>query len=179
MAGAGWEELLALVQEYEAELSRNDLAAADAVMQRIGERLEAGSAVGRTSAIIARAQAYRTTVRATLGKEAGRLAGLAPAFRENPGQLVRTLWLDALRQVLSSPTAEVVAAPEEGGDFNLGLESSNDVMQARRNAEVERRKRRAQEPIGGDQYQLGSRQIMIDAPGRRLDRSASGGFGRE
>jgi regulator of protease activity HflC (stomatin/prohibitin superfamily) len=179
MAGAGWEELLALVQEYEAELSRNDLAAADAVMQRIGERLEAGSAVGRTSAIIARAQAYRTTVRATLGKEAGRLAGLAPAFRENPGQLVRTLWLDALRQVLSSPTAEVVAAPEEGGDFNLGLESSNDVMQARRNAEVERRKRRAQEPVGGDQYQLGSRQIMIDAPGRRLDRSASGGFGRE
>jgi hypothetical protein len=52
-------------------------------------------------------------------------------------------------------------------------------MQARRQSEVERRKRRAMQPAGGDEFQLGSRQIMIDAPGRRLDRSASGGFGRQ
>jgi regulator of protease activity HflC (stomatin/prohibitin superfamily) len=179
MAGPAWPEVVELIQRYEVELTRGDVAAADAVMEEIGRRFESGSNFGQTSAIIARAQAFRATVRATLGKEAGRLAGLAPAFRENPGQLVRTLWLDAMRQVMASPTAEIVAAPMEGGAVRLDLESSNDVMQARRQSEVERRKRRAMQPVGGDEFQLGSRQIMIDAPGRRLDRSASGGFGRQ
>ena len=50
---------------------------------------------------------------------------------------------------------------------------------ARRKAEVEMRKMRAMQPVGGDQFQLGSRQIMIDAPGRRLDRDAERGFGRD
>jgi hypothetical protein len=31
----------------------------------------------------------------------------------------------------------------------------------------------------GGSFQLGSRQIMIDAPGRRLDKNAQKGFGRE
>ena len=179
MAGPGWQEVVDLIQRYEAELTRGDVAAADAVMEEIGRRFESGSNVGQTSAIIARAQAFRATVRATLGKEAGRLAGLAPSFRENPGQLVRKLWLDTVRQVLASPTAEVVAAPHEGGEFSVRMESSNEVMQARRKAEVERRKMRAMQPTDADQFQLGSRQIMIDAPGRRLERGADRGFGRD
>jgi hypothetical protein len=31
----------------------------------------------------------------------------------------------------------------------------------------------------GSNFQLGSRQIMVDAPGRRLDKNAQKGFGRE
>ena len=179
MAGPGWPAVVELIQRYETELTRGDVAAADAVMAQLGARLEGGENVGQTSAIIAKAQAYRTSVRATLGKEAGRLAGLAPSFRENPVQLVRKLWLDAVREVLGSPTAEVVAVPPGGSEFRVGMESSNDVMQARRKAEVEMRKMRAMQPVGGDQFQLGSRQIMIDAPGRRLDRDAERGFGRD
>ena len=179
MAGPEWPQVVELIQRYETELTRGDLAAADAVMAELGARLEGGTNVGQTSAIIARAQAYRTSVRATLGKEAGRLAGLAPSFRENPGQLVRKLWLDTVRQVLASPTAAVVAAPHEGGEFSVRMESSNEVMQARRKAEVERRKMRAMQPTDADQFQLGSRQIMIDAPGRRLERGADRGFGRD
>ena len=148
-------------------------------MSELGARFEGSASVGQTAAIIARAQAYRAGVRATLGKQLGRVAGLAPSFRENPGQLVRKLWLDALRDVMSSKTAEVVAAPDSGGPVRLGIESSPEVMQARRQSEVERR--RAESMSGGspDAFQLGSRQIMIDAPGRRLDRSAEKGFGRE
>ena len=179
MAGPGWAEVLELVQRYEAQLTRGDLAAADGVMQELGARLEGGTNVGQTAAIIAKAQAYRTAVRATLGKELGRLNGLAPAYRENPVQLVRKLWLDAVREVLASRTAEVVAAPGQGGAVRIGLESANEVMQARRQSEVERRKAAANGPMGPDQWQLGSRQIMIDAPGRRLDRGAEKGFGRD
>jgi len=179
MAGPEWQQVLDLVQRYEVELTRGDLAAADAVMSELGARFEGSASVGQTAAIIARAQAYRAGVRATLGKQLGRVAGLAPSFRENPGQLVRKLWLDALRDVMSSKTAEVVAAPDAGGPVRLGIESSPEVMQARRQSELERR--RAESMSGGspDAFQLGSRQIMIDAPGRRLDRSAEKGFGRE
>jgi hypothetical protein len=62
----------------------------------------------------------------------------------------------------------------------IGLESSNEVMQARRQDEVERRKMEARSALTpGGSFQLGSRQIMIDAPGRRLDKNAQKGFGRE
>jgi membrane protease subunit HflK len=178
MAGADYAQILDLVQRYETELTRGDLAAADAVMQELGTRLEGATNVGQTSAIIARAQAYRASVRATLGKEVGRLNGLAPSFRENPQQLVRKLWLDAVRQVLSSPTAEMLAAPDAGGPVRINIESSNEVMQARRQSEVQRRK---MEAMGGNavNFQLGSRQITIDEPGRRLDRNAQKGFGRD
>ncbi|MEI6474903.1 MAG: SPFH domain-containing protein [Planctomycetota bacterium] len=178
MAGADYAQILDLVQRYETELTRGDLTAADAVMQELGTRLEGGTNVGQTSAIIARAQAYRASVRATLGKEVGRLNGLAPSFRENPQQLVRKLWLDAVRQVLSSPTAEMLAAPDAGGPVRINLESSNEVMQARRQNEVQRRKMEAM-GTNSSNFQLGSRQITIDEPGRRLDRSAQKGFGRD
>jgi regulator of protease activity HflC (stomatin/prohibitin superfamily) len=179
MAGPGWAEILDLVQRYEVELGKGDLAAADRVMSELGARLEGEGSVGQTSAIIARAQAYRATLRATLGKEVGRLSGLAPSFRENPAQLVRKLWLDALREVLASQTAEVVASPDRGGAVRLGFESSPEVMQRRRDDELERRKREAAvDPMAGS-FQLGSRQIMIDAPGRRLNREAEKGFGRD
>ncbi|MFM8872758.1 MAG: SPFH domain-containing protein, partial [Phycisphaerales bacterium] len=179
MAGPGWAEILDLVQRYEVELGKGDLAAADRVMNELGARLEGEGSVGQTSAIIARAQAYRATLRATLGKEVGRLSGLAPSFRENPAQLVRKLWLDALREVLASQTAEVVASPDRGGAVRLGFESSPEVMQRRRDDELERRKREAAaDPMAGS-FQLGSRQIMIDAPGRRLNREAEKGFGRD
>jgi hypothetical protein len=74
-----------------------------------------------------------------------------------------------------------VTAPDAGGPVRLGLESSNEVMQARRQAEVDRRKMQSQMnmQIGPDRFQLGSKQIMIDAPGRRLDRNAEKGFGRD
>jgi regulator of protease activity HflC (stomatin/prohibitin superfamily) len=179
MAGPDWQQVVDIIQRYELALTRGDAAAADAVMQELGARLEGGTNVGQTAAIIARSQAYSASIRATLGKEAGRLAGLAPSYRENPGQLVRKLWLDAVRQVLASPTAEVVAAPPGVGEFRIGMESSNEVMQARRKAEVDRRKMRAMQPTGQDQYQLNTRQIMIDAPGRRLERGADRGFGRD
>jgi len=37
----------------------------------------------------------------------------------------------------------------------------------------------AQSALSPGSFQLGSRQIMVDAPGRRLDKNAQKGFGRE
>jgi hypothetical protein len=72
----------------------------------------------------------------------------------------------------------MLAAPDAGGPVRINIESSNEIMQARRQNEVQRRK---MESMGGNtgSFQLGSRQITIDEPGRRLDRSAQKGFGRD
>jgi hypothetical protein len=72
----------------------------------------------------------------------------------------------------------MLAAPDAGGPVRINIESSNEVMQARRQSEVQRRK---MEAMGGNSvnFQLGSRQITIDEPGRRLDRNAQKGFGRD
>jgi regulator of protease activity HflC (stomatin/prohibitin superfamily) len=178
-AGPEYSRLLELVDRHDLELSRGDVAAADAVLAEIGARLEGPENSGRTAATINRAKAYSTGVTATLGKEVRRLASLAPSFRENSRQLVRKLWMDMLRDVLSSPTAEVMAAPAEGGPVRIGLETSPDIMQKRRQAEVERRKAEAAMKDMPGSFQLGSRQIMIGRPGRKLDRNAERGFGRE
>ncbi|MFO0962777.1 MAG: SPFH domain-containing protein [Phycisphaerales bacterium] len=179
MAGPEYPRLLEVIERYEAELTRGDLAAADRVLAELGERLEGRASAGETSAIIGRAQSYQETVRATLGKEARRLEGLVASYRENPVQLVRKLWLDALRDVIASGTAEVFSTPADGGPVRLAIESSPEVMQTRRRDELERRKRANDMNMGIPGFNLGSRQIIIDGPGRRLERSGDKGFGRD
>jgi hypothetical protein len=62
----------------------------------------------------------------------------------------------------------------------LTMQSSPEVMQTRRNAEVERRKRmRDLQDAMMSGWNLGVRQIMINQAGRRLDEKATRGFGRE
>jgi len=65
--------------------------------------------------------------------------------------------------------------------IQLGIESSEDVMQMRRDAELQRKKnaRLAEEGDMIRGFQWGRSQIILQGPGRRLERDASGGFGRE
>ena len=60
------------------------------------------------------------------------------------------------------------------------MKSSMDITTRRRDASAERRRREAmQTGIDGNVWQLGSRQINIDKAGRRLNKDATGGYGRE
>jgi regulator of protease activity HflC (stomatin/prohibitin superfamily) len=172
-----------MIAAYEALLSRADAAdpaakqAADAKLAEIGRRLEQPDIGGMASRTVARARAYQVQVDASLGAEQRRLASLAPSFRENPRQLVRQLWLEALRDTLTSPTTEVFSVPQGTGSLDVAIKSANDIMQARRNAELERKKLEAQMLGAQDPaFQLGSRQILIDKAGRRLEKDGKKGF---
>jgi regulator of protease activity HflC (stomatin/prohibitin superfamily) len=180
VAGPQYGALLALIEEYETQLTRGDLPAADAAMNAIGAALEGREMSGETARIISRARAYQGALAASLSKDARRLQGLSPTFRENPRQLVRQLWLDGLKQVLDSSMVEVFAARLDGNPFRLAITSSPDVMQTRRQAEVEAKKRRA--AMSGEfenPFQIGVREIVVDGPGRRLNKSGEKGFGRD
>jgi len=92
---------------------------------------------------------------------------------------VRQLWLETVREVLAQPEAEVFTVPGGLASVDLGLTSSPDVMQVRRRADLERRKREAdQSALTLQPFRLDTRTIMINQAGRRLERDASGGFGR-
>jgi len=171
-------ELIRLIIEYENALTLGDDAAADEVLGRIGERFAAGDVGGEAAMIVARAEAAISARRSMLAKEVRRLEGLLPAYRENPRQLVRQLWLDAVRSVLEDEEAEVFSVPHALAAIDLAVDSSPDVMQLRRRRELERKKAEADAAaLGLQPFSLDSRSIMIDQAGRRLERDASGGFG--
>jgi regulator of protease activity HflC (stomatin/prohibitin superfamily) len=172
-------ELVKLISEYDAALLRGDRDAADAILASIGARLDRDDLGGEAARIVQRAKARQVAVEATLAKEVRRLDGLLASYRENPRQLVRQLWLEAVATVLAGDEVEIFSAPLALEGFDLRVASSPDVMQARRNSALERKKRAAEElNLLYSNFQLSGKQMTIDKPGRRLERDASGGAGR-
>jgi predicted glycosyl hydrolase (DUF1957 family) len=140
--------------------------------------MEARDVGGEVSRVILRAQSAESSLRARLEREVERLESLASSFRDSNSQVVQQLWLDAVREVLENPQAEVFSAPNVLGMLNLRVTSSSEVMQARRDAEIARKKMENAARDAGGFYAPNSEQIYIGKPGRRLKRDASGGVGR-
>jgi len=180
VAGPQFNEILGMIHEYEMLLTKGDAATSDALLRRIGERFEQSDIGGEAARIIAQARSKQTSVTAALAQEARRVGSLAASYRENPRQLIQQLWLDAVRQVVNSEEVEVFSVPDNLGRYVLRVRSSPDTMQTRRDAELERKKAAAA-AIGADlpSFQLGSRLITPDAPGRRLDKSGTKAFGKD
>jgi len=179
-AGPNYAVVLGMIEEYERVLSIGDQAGADAALTGIGQRLEQPDIGGSAAMIVARAKAYQSALESTLGKEAQRIESLSASFRENPRQLVQKLWLDAVREVVSRKEAEVFSVPPTLAKYAIQIKSSPQIMQARRDAEIARKKREAEMiGVGSPTFQLGSKTIMLDKAGRRLDASGEKGFGRD
>ncbi len=173
-------DLVRLIIEYENALTLGNQESADEVLDRIGQRFAQGDVGGEAAMIVARAEASISARRSALSKEARRLQGLLPAYRENPQQLVRQLWLEAVRSVMEDSEAEVFSVPAGLALIDMSLDSSPDIMQLRRRAELERKRREADAAsLSLQPFRMDSRNIMINQAGRRLERDASGGFGRE
>jgi membrane protease subunit HflK len=175
-----YDTLVGMIREYDAALVRGDRAAADDLMQKIGTRIEQPDVGGEVARIIQQARASTESMIADLRKEQARLEGLAPAFRENPRQLVNQLWLQTLRQVYAGPEVEIVSPPNALAALTLKVRSSQDIMQKRRQAALDRKKaeQEAAQSAFGPWMQRGS-QIYIDQSSGRLDEDATKGRGRD
>jgi len=176
--GEVYAQLLGMIREYEEALGAGRLDEAEAVLVRLGARMEGKDIGGEVSRAIAQARASESSLRARLEREVERLDSLASSFRDSSSQIVQQLWLDAVREVLENPQAEVFSAPNMLGMLNLRMTSSGEVMQARRDAEISRKKAAQAAREAGGFYAPNSEQIYIGKPGRRLKRDASGGVGR-
>ena len=87
-------------------------------------------------------------------------------------------WMAARRASISG-VRPVLSAPPGLGGLALRMKSSADIASSRRDNALERRTRESLSELDLGSWQLGSRQIVIDRSGRRLERDASGGFGRQ
>ena len=175
--GQVYLELLALIREYEELLGAGKTVEAEAKLVELGRRMESPDVGGEVAREIARAKAAEAGVRVSLERDLRRIESLVPSYRDSGNQVVRQIWLDAVRQVLEDPQAEVYAGPDLLGSIALRLTSSAEIMQLRRNAEMERRKAEQAAKESGRFFTPNSEQIMIDRAGRLLKRDASGGLG--
>jgi regulator of protease activity HflC (stomatin/prohibitin superfamily) len=176
---AAFEDIVAMIGRYETAIGLGDEAEGDRVLVDIGARFDESDIGGDAAATLTRAKAYRSMIDSGLGTFARRVDSLSASYRENPAQLVRQLWLDAYREVLDGSEVEVLSAPPGLGGLALRMKSSADIASSRRDTALERRTQQTLSDIDLGSFQLGSRQISIDKAGRRLQRDASGGFGRE
>lgn len=173
-----YADLISLIHDYDAALVRGERNNADELMNQIGTRFEQPDIGGDVARIIQQSRGSTETLIAGLKKEGARLEGLAPSFRDNPQQLTRQLWLDALRFVYSGPELEVLSPPTQLAAITLKVRSSQDIMQKRRQAALDRKKAIAEGKDFGPWFQRGS-QISIDQSFGRLDKDAEKGRGRD
>ncbi len=179
-AGPNYEQILQMIDAYEAALSAGNLVQSDQLLRGIGERLEMKDIGGFASSIVNKAKSYQSAIAANLSKDVRRIEGLQETWNQNPRQLARQLWLDALRSVLTQSEVEVFSMPPGVGQSQISIASSPEVMQLRRNADMTRRKQAAiiLEALRPS-WQIGVKQMTLDKAGRRLDEKATQGFGRE
>ncbi len=176
--GDVYVELLALIREYEEALESGRGEDAERTLLRLGSRLEGDDVGGEVAKIIAQAKRMEAELRGRLERDVKRIESLAASYRDSRGQVVKQLWLDAVRDALENPQAEQFASPLALGQINIQLKSSNEIMQLRRTAELDRKKAESAARDAGSYYAPNSEQIFINRAGRRLKRDASGGVGR-
>ena len=176
-----YPDLIRLIDEYSNALTSGDMENSDRIMQLIGARFERDDVAGDSARIIDQAQAYQSSLETRLSSELRRIETLAPTYRENPTEFSRRIWLEAYRDVFQNDQLEIFSVPLNLARIQLGIESSEDVMQMRRDAELQRKKnaRLAEEGDLIRGFQWGRSQMILEGPGRRLERDASGGLGRE
>jgi membrane protease subunit HflK len=172
-------EIVRLMQDYETALAESDAVKAETLLAQIGTRFDQPDIGGEVASIVQEAKASRAALVAQLKQELSRIEGLAPAFRDNPRQLVRQLWLDGLREVYAGDEVEMVSAPSDLSLVTLTMESSPQVMQTRRDNDL--RDRARENEMRNQQYagwMLRGDQISIGSSFGRLERGAQGGRGR-
>jgi regulator of protease activity HflC (stomatin/prohibitin superfamily) len=173
-------ELNNLIRSYDAALTAGQSEEADTLLAAIGARIDEENVGGEVSRIVERARASASTNEALLNRELSRITGFAAAYDANPRQLTRQLWLESLAQVLRGPEMEIVSVPPNFGMVDLVVKSSQQIMQARRAASLERAKQAADalEMNMGMHLFRGS-QIKPGGDMKRLERDATKGTGRD
>ena len=179
VAGRRYPDLIAAIDRYGEALSAGDPTAAEVAFREVGTMLESTDITGQASLIISRARSTRTKMESSLGNEYRRFASILPAWRKDPMLVTRRLWLETYNDVMGGSLVEVFNVPTGLRDVLLRLKSDENLMQERRRAELDRRKRDfAAEGMSEGTYILRGRDTGTSGPGRRVGRDAQSGFGK-
>lgn len=168
-AGPKYREYITMITEYEALSELGEKAAADEMLEKIGQTFEMADAAGEVAHIINSAISYRTNIQSTLGADAERFLSLLPAYRRNPGLLISNLWYDKYQQVMSAPDAEILTVAYTIGGIKITVPTSRDVWELRRKADLDFRKAQADYSVT-EHHTLQEDDITIQGAGRQLSK---------
>lgn len=176
MAGAGYMELLALIDAYEAALDAGDQAKSTDILLAINGKLESPEVTGEVSQIINRARAYKSQIESTLGNEYQRFAGLLPAYRKNPRLVIRQQWLEAYNEVVGREDTEIFYVPTMLASINLGLTGSSEVRELRQDLRLRAKEDEANRRNYAGPYVARGDEMSPNQAGRQFRPTAQGGL---
>jgi regulator of protease activity HflC (stomatin/prohibitin superfamily) len=162
-AGEGAEDLLALIDAYDRELSGGQVEASEATLAEIDRLLDGGAVAsgqrpgarvtGEVSRVLAEARAEQTRLVATAQSDARNFAVKLDNYKTNPAVVLVSDWTEAVGRFRSRETVQSFSVPRTTRTLDLLLNRDPAVvkeLERRRNeAETQRRQeaelRRAQE----------------------------------
>ena len=170
-AGENYPQIIALIEQYEDAVGRDDDELAEQFMTQIGDELESDRTSGRVAQIMAGARNYSSQVEATLGAEARRFASLLPTYRENPDLVIRERWMKTHAAVQQAEDFELVWLPANIGSSHISISGIQEVAELRRKLKLDAKEREAR-MSGLDDFAdyglLRGSQMQLDGPGRQF-----------
>lgn len=138
-ARPNYDVLLDLIDTYQAQVDRGESEAAEQTLVQINERLESSATSGEAARIIADAESYSARVDSSLGYDAQRFAALYERYKQYPRLVVYEQWHEAIQNVLGYEDVEVFWVATGTDAIKMIIESSEDVAQTRRDADLRRK----------------------------------------
>ena len=143
LVGPEYPELVSLIEQYEeAVLGAGDTGVNDpearSLLREIDQFLMSDRIGGEIASQMAYAGAYQDEIRASLGSFASRFESLLPRYRQNPGLVVKTEWIDTYRQVIGSENAEIFHLPGNLRNVSMAITSDKAAMDRARKLRQDR-----------------------------------------
>ena len=149
-AGESYQELLELIDQYEAAIieAGGETAETQSLLRQIDLLMESDTIRGEVSESIARARAYKETIRSTIGAYASRFESLYPSYQANPEFVVSRELLDSYGRIMSGDLVEVIYMPRDLGQAVVRGTTSNELMVKKRRESQQRRRAEALQSTG-------------------------------
>jgi regulator of protease activity HflC (stomatin/prohibitin superfamily) len=129
--GSSYEELLGLINNYEAAVEKGNKTDVTTRLEDIEVFLQSGETSGKVANKLAIAKSYRSAVELTLGQDAKRFLSILPRYREHPELVIQNKWLEMYANVLEQPDLETIFVPEFIETVKLALSGSDEIAQLR------------------------------------------------
>lgn len=128
-AGVAYELLLVAIEQYERAYEAGQQARADRLRQQISQLLlrQAG---GEAARLILEARTYYTETVQSIEATAQKFRRLLPQYRRNPAILLRQLWADTKRELLSGDV-EKLYLPEGAKEIRVQLGHNPELFRQR------------------------------------------------
>jgi hypothetical protein len=174
MAGAGYQQVLDLIDAYETALDAGEQERSAEILLAVNAKLESADITGEVSQVINRARAYKSQIEATLGNEYQRFAALLPAYRANPQLVIRQQWLEAYNEVVSRSDTEIVYVPSMLASINLAMSGSAEVRDVRQDMKLKAKEEEANRRNYSGPYVARGDEMAINQAGRQFKPTESG-----